>query len=230
MATIKMGGGPGGTVQGNWGVYQPGTDGFYTVDTRDVPQLLEAGLVFLSNPGASYTTPITPRAGTSGRIIASATMSNGALSIANQPDIGRQLNVVLGNPTTPGISAGSVTLGYLASDGQVHSDVYSLPAVPTPGTITLSTSRPVVKLNTAFVSALAGGASPNVRVDDANLFGLPSDANAQDFVVNQEFDGGTNQTSPGTASTSCIGAASVVNTPTGSSTLSFLYSYVAPNI
>jgi len=229
MSTIKMGGGPGGTVQGNYGTYPPSaTDGFYTVDVRDVPQLLAAGLVLLRNGTEAYTTPISPRNASAGRIAASAALSNGAVTIANQPDVARQLNVILGNQGSPSLSGGSLSLTYTGSDAVQHTDVFSYAIVPQSGSITLNTSRPVAHIVTGTISGVTGGTTPFFRIDDANVFGLPADPGAQDFSVSVEYDGGTLMTSVGTPSVSCIGATTVQNAPTGTSAYSWIYGFVAP--
>ena len=139
--------------------------------------------------------------------------------------------MVFGNAGSPSISAGLTSITYLASDGTTRTDTFNA-AVLTPqaGNVTVSTSRPVVHISTAFVGAVSGGTTPFVRVDDTNNLGLPADPNAQDFVVYAEYDTGTQQTLPGTASTTCIGATSIQTTPNGTVTYSFIFGFVSPNI
>ena len=228
MSTIRMGGGPGGVVQGQYGSYTPSvTDGFYTVDTRDVPQLLASGMTFLRQ-ATEYHTITNPRVASAGRIVASAALSNGNLTIANQPDFPRQLNVIMGNLGTVPITAGTVTVSYTASDGTSRTDVFQAQLTPNSGTVTLSLSRPAVSISTPVVGAMAGGTTPYVRIDDTNFLGLPADQNANGFSVVAEWDNNARQTAPGTLQTGCIGAVSVVNAPASTWAYTFQYGFLAP--
>lgn len=231
MSTTRLAGNSvGGVVQGNYGTYQAGSDGVFTVDTRDVPAMLLIGMSYLRNAGGVYTLPKAPVAASAGHIAASAAMSNGAIAIANQPDVARAVNVILGNGS-PAITAGNVAVTYKAQDGGTYTDNFA-PAnlVGLNGSTTVPLSRGVLSMSTIVISAMAGGGSPWIRLDDTNLLGLPSDPGGQDFAIEAEYDTGTVQASPGTPSTSAIGTTSVVTTPNGTVTFSFLYAYVAPTV
>lgn len=228
MSTIRMGGGPGGIVQGNYGTYVPSiVDGFYTVDVRDVPQLLSDGLTHLRAAG-EFVTILAPRAASAGRIVASAALSSGSLTIANQPDVARQINVILGNQGSPALGTGSVSITYTASDSQSRTEVFTFGTVPQSGSVTLNLSRPAVQIATGIVSGIGGGTSPFVRVDDTNLLGLVSDNNGNGFHIDAEWDDSAKQASPGTLQTGCLGAVSVVTTPNGTHNFSFQYGFLAP--
>lgn len=229
MSTIRMGGGPGGVVQGQYGSYTPSVaDGFYTVDVRDVPQLLSAGLTLL-RAGGELTIINSARAASAGRIVASAALSNGNLTIANQPDVPRQLNIIMGQTGTSTITAGTVSITYVGSDMASHTDVFSAASVPpAAGVITLPLSRPVVSLSTPVVGGMAGGSTPYVRIDDTNFIGLPSDPNANAFAIYNEWDNNTLQAAHGTLQTGCIGAVSVVNAPAATWNYTFAYGFLAP--
>ena len=227
MSTIRMGGGPGGTVQGQYGTYVPSTaDGFYTVDVRDVPQMLASGMTFLRQ-ATEYHTITNARAASAGRIVASAALSNGNLTIANQPDFSRQLNIIMGNGTAP-ITAGTVSVTYVGSDNVSRTEVFQAQLAPASGSITLPLSRPAVSISTPVVGGMAGGTSPWVRIDDTNFMGLPADQNANGFTVAAEWDNNARQTAPGTLQTGCIGAVSVVNTPASTWAYTFQYGFLAP--
>lgn len=230
MATVQLAGnGIGGTVQGAYGTYTAAADGTYTVDTRDAPAMLVLGMSYLRKGGVGYTLPAAPRAASAGRIVASASLANGNLAIANQPDVGRQLNVIMGNGS-PAITAGTVSVTYMSTDNVSHTDTFQANLTPLNGSITLPLSHPAVSISTPVVANMAGGGTPYVRMDDTNFLGLPADPGATDFVINAEYDTGSLQSAPGTPSTTCIGATSVVTTPNGTVTYSFNYGFIAPTV
>lgn len=230
MATVKLAtnGNAGSVVQGQFGTYQQASDGTVTVDSRDAPPLIAAGMTYMHNAGGYYTTPVAPRASSSGRIHTSGAFSSGAVAISNQPDVMRQVQVVIGAGTTA-ITAGAVTVTYLGQDFQNHTDVLS-GIMAANAIVTQNLSRGVVSIATMTVGAVTGGASPFIIMSDTNLIAVPSDPNGQDFVLNAEYDTNSLQSAPGTFSTSSLGCTTVVAAPNGTQTYSFGYVYVGADV
>ena len=198
-------------------------NGLITVDTRDAPALLSRGASYV-NVITRWTSIGAARAGSAGRVVASTSLGNGTLSIANQPDFPRQL-AVRADPGTLAISAGNVALTYVGNDGVTRTDNISLITGASTIVSTL-TSRGVMTLTSAVVTALAGGASPAIQINDTNSLGLAVDAGFVGFSVIKEVDDATNVTIGTVAST----AASIVpsTTPNGTHTYGFGYSYTMP--
>lgn len=218
----------GGVIQGQYGTYQVGTDGTATVDTRDVIPLLSKGASLLSNRSAFYTTPAGPLVATSGRIIASGSLSNGTISISNQPDVMRQVNVVWGTGTAP-ISAGNMAITYVANDGQTYTENLALAlAASTIGTYPLS--RGCIHISAPIVTALAGGTSPFRHLDTTAFLAVPVDPSAQDYSTTSEAADGTIETGGWSDSTTSIGCVSPLTAPNGTHTFSLFYEFVAPVI
>src|ERR1019366_1703471 len=146
-----------GTVIGNYGTYTPNSDGTYTVDSRDVTTMLGIGWNYLSAATVNNSYPAVPAAAAVGAIIASASLTNGAVSVTQPIDI-RPVQVVIGNGS-PGITAGQLAITYIGNDGQTTTDTIS--AVMTYNTSTTTyLSKGVAHITTAVISALAGGGSP----------------------------------------------------------------------
>ena len=228
MTTVRLASnGVGGTIQGSFGTYVVGSDGTVTVDSRDAPPLIAAGMGYLANRGDSYTTPIAPAAAASGQIVASGGLTNGSVSIANQPDIMRQVSFVIGAGTVA-VTAGTVTVVYVGSDQQSHTDVLSA-ACAASGTTTQPLSRGVVSVTSVTIAGVTGGASPFIHGDTTALIAVPSDPGAQDFVLNNEIDDTGRQTA-GTFSTSSLGCTTLHAAPNGTHTYSLAFSYVSPVI
>lgn len=227
MSSIQLAGGPvGGLVQGNFGNYTQASDGTFTVDTRDAPSMLALGMNYISKPVRTYVLPAAPLVATSGQIVASAALSNGGLTIANQPDVIRPLNVVIGTGTAP-ITAGTLSMTYAANDGTLAQvDVFSLALLASAGN-TIVTTKGVQKLATAIVGGLAGGTSPFIHIDTTAAVSVPVDVGAVDFSVFSEYLSGVLE-APGTIVTASLGGITPTTAPNGTRTYSFGYSYFAP--
>lgn len=230
MAQVKLAtNGIGGSViNGQFGNYQAASDGTVTVDSRDVPALLAAGMGYITNAGDFYTTPAAPAAATAGQIVASAALSTGAVSIANQPDVMRQVQFVFGTGTVA-ISAGAVSVTYVGQDQASHTDTLN-PAVAASASVTISLSRGVASITTINVGSFTGGASPWIRADTTASIAVQSDPNAVDFVCNIEYDVAAKQTTPATFSTSSQGCIAPQNAPNATRTFSFAYAYLSPAV
>jgi len=227
MTTVRMNvSAIGGLIQLPYtGSIVPAADGTAIVDSRDAPVLLAAG--------ATYMTVVTrrqaataPLAATAGRLVASTALSNGALSVANQPDVPRQ-GVLRVSPGTSAITAGQIAIPYLANDGTSQTDVVSLVM---PGTTVVSTitSKGILVLSAPVVSGLVGGASPLVQINDTNSLSMMVDPGFVDFSVLREDSGTLNEGQVAVASS----AASLTpsTTPNGTISYNVYYSYVAPSV
>jgi hypothetical protein len=223
MGTVVMAGNNvGGLVNGAYGTYTQAADGTFTVDTRDGPTFLTLGMTYINRRTAFYTTPKAPAAATVSQIVASAVLSNGALAIANQPDVPRPAQVVLGAGTLA-LTAGSVVIGYTANDGTLTTDTLSA-VVSANATTTQLTSKGVVKIATAFVTNSAGGASPFIHVDTIGAISVPVDQNTVDFSVYAEYLNGTIETTG--ALISSLGSITPTTAPNGTNSYSFQYTAV----
>lgn len=200
-------------------------DGIVTVDTRDIPDVLRLGGAYIGSFTKFQPLSGTPRAASAARIVASTSLSNKTLTIANQPDIPRQLNLVW-DPGTVAMTAGNVAVTYKANDGTTQVDNLSLvTAASTPAT--LATSKGVVSLTSAIITAVAGGASPGVQIDDTNSMSVFVDAGYQDFAISQAFvDGAV----IGTSAVATSAASFTPSTaPNGTHTYGAAFTYNAPN-
>lgn len=227
MALVQMApaAGIGGLVQGSFGNYPQSTDGSYTVDVRDAPVLLGAGFAYMKQISEAYTLPLAPAAATAGRVVASATLSNGNLTVANQPDVMRQVNVVVGTGTTA-ITAGSVAVTYVGNDGLSGTDTLPVTCALSSST-TQPLSRGVVSVTSGTVSGLVGGTAPYIRLDTTAAVSIPVDQQPADFVVTREYDAGAT-IAVGTLATATIATITPTTAPNGTVTYSFMYSYVTP--
>jgi hypothetical protein len=226
MATVTLAGnGTASQVQGLYGTYQAASDGTFVVDTRDAPTLIGLGMGYLRYASDCTNFQQAPVIATVGQIVASTALSNGALTIAHQPDVPRQVAVEVG-PGTTAITAGSVTVTYLANDGTTVTDVVSCITGASTG-FTKYTSKGVVHVSTASVANIAGGASPFVRLNTTTTLCVIVDPNATDITFTKENTDGGDETI-GTASTVTLGGIAPTTAPNSTHTYSFWYTYFAP--
>jgi len=216
----------GGTIQTSFsgGILVP-ANGLITVDVRDAPQLLAAGASYVNQYSRRQVFSTAPIAATAGRIVASTTLSNGTLSIANQPDVPRVCGIRV-DPGTSAITAGTLTAIYVANDGTTTTDAISL--VTAASTVfTTNTSKGVVLASSFVVTGLTGGASPLVQVNNTQIPSVQVDPGFVNFsVVRADVDNASE-----TIGTVTSSAASILpNTaPNGTHTYGFYYNYVGPN-
>lgn len=230
MATVKMNvsglGSPIFLAYTNGGAaVSPAPDGTLVVDSRDAPAILAAGGSYVNLVSRWQTISPAPRSGTVGRIVSSTSLANGTLTIANQPDVGRQLAVKVA-PGATAITAGNAAILYTANDGSAQTDNFSL--VMTSTTVsTFTTSKGALRLSSAIVTGLVGGTTPGVQIDDTNSLSLMVDAGFVDFSVLKETATNVDETIGTVAST----AASVIpsTAPDGTHTFGFAYSYLMPS-
>lgn len=228
--TVKLYLGPnfGAVVNGNaGGPYTQGSDGTAIVDARDVPALLSAGATYLNSAVRNYGQTPAVAAATVGKFVASGALSNGALAIANQPDVPRQARVVWGAGTVA-LSAGQVSVSYIANDGTIQTDVVSL-ALAASGTGTSFLTKGVVHLQTPTVSAVSGGASPFIQIDSTTALSVPVDFNAKDVAFLKETID-TGDEAVGTVSTTTLATITPTTAPNNTHTYGFLYSFLTPDV
>jgi hypothetical protein len=226
---IKMAGnGVAGTVQGNFGTYTAASDGSYTIDSRDVPAMLLAGMTYLNQGSFSYYAPIAPAAASATAYIASTTLSNGALTFANQPDVLRQAQLVVTQFASPGPSAGTLALTYYANDGSTQVDTFNLNNANVTSPYTAQTSKGVAHFVTGTVSGLAG----------TGYFSLGSTATLS-VPVPPEFSGditflketiNTGDETVGTKSTVTLGSIAPTTAPNATHTYSFFYTTLSADV
>jgi hypothetical protein len=208
------------------GVVVVPASGVITVNASDAADLLRRGATYV-NANVIYQKPdVAPRVASAGRIVASTSLANGTLSIANQPDIPRVCLLYV-DPGTSAITAGVVTANYIANDGTTQIDVLSC---VTPASTVASTNltKGMILLNSVVVSGVVGGATPLVQVNDTNALSVVVNANFSSFtLLRLDADG----TSIGNVSVNSA-AASVTpsTTPNGTHTFSFFVSYNNPDV
>lgn len=225
MSTIQLAGnGFGGLVQGNFGTYQAGTDGTFTVDTRDAPPLLVLGMAYTQHNNSSYTLPLAPAAAAIGAIVASGALSNGTVAVTANPDTMRPVDIEIGTGTTA-ITAGNLAVTYVGNDGLVTTDNFSAIAALSTST-TVTTSKGVVSISAIAVTGLVGGTAPWRRLSTKAQVSLPVQPGAVDFVVNREYDAGA--TVAVGALATALGSITPTTAPNATVTYSFAYSYTAP--
>ena len=225
MANVQLAGGSfGGVIQGAFGTYQVATDGTFTVDTRDAPSCLALGMAYIKNATRSYVTPLAPAAATVSRIVASVALSNGALTIAANPDVPRPVAIEV-NPGTAAITAGNLAVTYEGNDGQLLTENVSLVCAAS-APFTNDLSRGVVTISSATVSGLVGGHTPFIRLNTTAELSVPVDPNTVDFAVTREYDNGA--TAAIGATSVALGSIAPTAAPNATNTYSFMYVYTSP--
>jgi hypothetical protein len=228
MATIQMNsGGFGGVVQGNYGTYQAASDGTFTVDTRDASTLLSIGFTYLNKNTNAYTTPKAPAAASATAIVASGALSNGTVAVTANPDVLRQVNLIIGAGTTA-ISAGTLAVTYIGNDGIPGTDTLSLVCAAS-GTVTQFLTRGVDTISSIVVAGLTGGASPFLEMGTTTTISVPVGPSTVDVLFEREFDSSAT-IAVGTASSVTLASIAPTTAPNGTITYSFVYSYVTPDV
>lgn len=217
----------GGTVQGNYGTYVVASDGTFTVDSRDVPAMLLAGMSYINQGTLSYNAPIAPAAASATAYIASTTLSNGALTFAHQPDVMRPAQLVVTQFASPGPSAGSMALTYYANDGTTQIDSFSLANANVTSPYTAQTSKGVAHFLTGAISGLAG--SGYFSLGSIASLSVPLAGQAQDITFLKETID-TGDETVGTKSTTILGTITPTTAPNATHTYSFVYTTIAPDV
>lgn len=226
MAQVKMNALPiGGTlVLENSGTVVVPSDGIITVDSCDASVLLRLGASYINSLSKYYAFPAAPRVASAARLVASTTLSNGTKAVANQPDVPRQ-GVLVIDPGTSAITAGTVAVPYIANDGTNQTDTIS--AVTGASTILSTvTSKGILSLSPIVVAGIVGGASPGVQLNDTNSLSVPVDAGFVDFSVTQ---GLVDAVATGNSAVASSAASYTPSTaPNGTHTFGAYYKYTMP--
>lgn len=203
--------------------YAPDATGAIYVLPNDVISALASGWAFF-NSNFRFFTATAPAAASAVVTVASVALSNGALTIAAQPDVLRPLQFVV-TPGASAITGGTLTLVYFANDGTTTTDVLPLAAAAsTPAT--LNTSKGVLLLSSATVAGLVGGTSPTIKGGTTAAISVPVDAGFSAFTVLRENVDSTNET----VGTVAAASASITTTtaPNGTHSFSLGYLYTVP--
>ena len=222
--TAPVGAGLGGIIRGQFGNYQPASDGSYTVDTRDAITLLAGGFSYVKQSSKFYTAPLAPAAATIGAVVASGALSNGTVSLTANPDVMRPVNIEVGTGTLA-ITAGSMAVTYVGNDGLSGTDTFSL-VCPLSSATTQSTSRCVDTITSIVVSGVVGGVSPWRRLSTTAAIGVPVDSGGIDVTFTREYDAGATIAigTPGTA----LGSITPTTAPNATVTYGFAYTSTSP--
>lgn len=209
------------------GILQVGAGGVVTVNGGgaapfDITALLDAGASY-ANTEMRQVAVTTPAAASAALIVHSVTASAGALTIAAQPDVMRQAFVRI-DPGTSAITAGVVTVVYVANDGTTQTDVISL---VTAASTVLSTnfSKGVLSVSSATIATnFVGGATPKIQIGTNANLAVPVNQNASNFSLVYEQDDTTVTLGSGAG----YGIVTPVNAPNATHSYSFGYTFVAP--
>lgn len=113
-----------------------------------------------------HATIAAPAAASATGIVSNTAVVNGSLTIAAQPGVARPLAIVIA-PGSPGITAGSLALDYVANDGTDTVETFSLIGA---ANSTPTTSKGVMHVNSAVISGAVGGTTPTIQIGtNANL-------------------------------------------------------------
>jgi hypothetical protein len=217
---------PVGAFQGPFsGTVQAGTDGTFAIDPRDQNDALKAGYIPVRRNVFSFQpTPTAVAILTVGQIVASAALANGALTIANQPDVMRQVAMRI-DPGTSAITAGTMTASYTANDGTTQTDALSLVATAsTPFTSFLT--KGVLVLQTPTIAGLVGGTSPKIELDTTAALAVPIPQGSVDVTVLKESHDSTLNSTLGTITNAGIWTPNTA--PNATHTFSVTYSTISP--
>jgi len=204
--------------------YTADANGIFAIAANDIESAVQSGMVPVYNSGLRVANYGIVAAATVGKFVASAALSNGALTIANQPDCPRQAKLRV-DPGPSAITAGTATAIYTANDGSTQTDVLSL--VTGASTVaTLFFSKGVAAITSITVAGLTGGTSPKVQVDSTAVLALPVIPNFVALTgVYENVDAAPETVGSVTTSN---GAITPTTAPNGTHTYSFGYTFKAP--
>lgn len=229
MPTVRLATTLGGFIRGLYGTYQVGSDGTATVDSRDAPPLMANGVgAYLANRQGQYTTPRAPAVASATQIVANAALANGTLTVANQPDVMRQVNFVW-TAGTVAISAGSVAIPYTSNDGRSLTENAAL-ALAAGATGTYNLSYGCTHIGAPIITGLTGGAAPTRQMGTTAFIAVPIDPQSTGYATVAEAANGVMETGGWTDSAVSIGCVQP-NTALGTTnTYSIFFNFVAPVI
>lgn len=202
-------------------VYTADAFGRITItDSRDLGPALASGCVYSPTDTRWYTAGSAPAAAAAANVVAAVAVANGTLTIAGQPDVPRNLQIV--QTGTPTITAGSVNITMVNSQGVTLTESVALASANG----TLTTNNAVGHVVGASVSGAAGSALGTISIGSGAALGLPLPAGFANLTVfKQNTDGAdvTNGTIDGT-----YGKVTPNTAPNGTHTYSFGYTFVLP--
>ena len=215
-----------GVIRGFAGLYStadPASDGSVTIDTRDIPEAIRGGFspVF---PKINRQVIDTPAAASTSLVVAPATIANGTLAIAAQPDVARQLQVVA-TSGTPGITAGILTVPYTANDGSSTSDVFALSLIGA-SNHTYTSSKGAMHVGVPVIAGLAGGTTPSVHIGTNAVLSVPVPPGATSAALLKEDLDGADAGTPGVLTNK--GLYTPNTAPNGTHTYEVDYTFLAP--
>ena len=177
--TVQMVG-PSGTnsVLGKSGTsYVADANGVFTIIGGDIDALLNAGFYILKT-GSHKVSINSPLPADLISIKAAATPANGAITIAAQPPHARkfQVRIVLGTPGTTNITAGTLTLVGVDTDGNAITEVVQLNQFGAlSGTYTTVNAYASLTSGTvAGYTASGSGTGNTLGIGVSNDFGIPT--------------------------------------------------------
>jgi hypothetical protein len=215
----------GGVIQtANSGNVSVQSDGTITVNAADVPALLAAGCTYVQGTTRFYTTPVAaPAVANVNLLYSSAALSNGTLAVAAQPDVPRQAQAIV-IPGTLAVTAGVLTLTYVANDGTTTVDALSVVTAAST-TLTVFTTKGVVTMTSQVLSAVAGGVSPTIQIGTNGVLAVPINPNDQDVTLIREYNDGAAATQ---GTIAAFGLVTPHVAPNGTHTFTFGYTTLTP--
>lgn len=185
VTLIAPAGQAGGTVQGINGTYAINGDGTVTVNVGpDMTALLAAGYRFFRTATQSFGVG-SPLPADLVSIVAAATPANGNPTIAAQPAHARklQLRIVLGTPGTTNITAGTVTVVGVNTNGITVTEVFSLITAVSVTLKTANAFNTITSFTIAGYTASGSGTGNTFGVGVSNDFGIVTGPNVVDLVM-----------------------------------------------
>lgn len=122
-------------------------------------------IAYLGNPIAALTT----------RYVVSVNLTNIAFTLANQPDVPRNVTIQVVD-TTPSINAGTITVAGLDVAGVPTLEVFTFPATPAASrTFTgVVMHAQIISITAANVSVLGGAGDETITVGCGTVIALPN--------------------------------------------------------
>lgn len=178
---------PVGAFQGpNSGSVNENSDGTFSIDPRDTMYAFGAGYVPARTENRFYYTPTAPATASNGLLFNSAALANGTLAVAANVDVMRPVQALV-LPGTTAITAGNLALTYDANDGTA-SQVDNLSLITALSTtLTLNSSKGVLRMRSQIVTGLTGGTSPTILIGTTAAIAVPVPPGAQDATIISEF-------------------------------------------
>lgn len=222
--------------------YTPDASGYVAnVAASDIGIFLNSGFSFAARAHRQYNSPGAPAAASAAVTVASTSLSAGSLSIAAQPDVPRQLQVVVGAGSLTLSAGGNLALTYSANDGTTQTDNLAYGGIASSATETLTTTKGVEHLTSVVNSAVPAAAAANsyLFIGTNGVLGLPVDTGfaSTQFSVNKETKitataGTLGLSVPADETVGTVTASGALVAPTtapdGTHQFSFEYSYAYP--